>query len=134
MPILSKPANAAYLAITYITVGALFDVWTLVWYLYLRHGGYDGPLYYVCGGFALTGLTLLLIGFSLGQIGRSARNAELPPKEAMPASAVSEQTAAAHPPVVLAAAPPAVPGNAAVPPAAGAPPIATAPPVAKLVQ
>lgn len=129
MPILSKPANAAYLAITYITVGALFDVWTFVWYLYLRHSGYDGPLYYVCGGFALTGLILLLIGFSLGQIGRSARNAELPPTEVTPASAVSEQTAAAHPPVVVA--PPAVPGNAATPPIA--PSVATAPPVAKIV-
>ena len=37
MPLLSRPAPAAYLALVYITVGALLDVWMAVWYTYLRN-------------------------------------------------------------------------------------------------
>ena len=45
MPILSKPANAAYMALVYITVGRLLSVWTLVWYVYLRNTSYQGPAF-----------------------------------------------------------------------------------------
>lgn len=140
MPILSKPANAAYLAITYITIGALLDVWTLVWYCYLHNGGYDGPAYYVCIGFALTGLILMMIGFGLGHIGRAARNAELPPREVTAASESAEQTAAAHPPAVVPATPAVVSPQAGVSAASSsASPVTSnavvtsAPPVAKIV-
>jgi hypothetical protein len=134
MPILSKPANAAYMALVYITVGALLSVWTVVWFVYLRNSGHQGPAYYWCAGIGLTGLTLMLIGFGVGHIGRAARSAELPPPEVTAAAARAEQTAAAHPPVVTPAQPtlgnsmPVTPGvvtTAAVPilPAVETPPV-----------
>jgi hypothetical protein len=66
--------------VIYITVGALLVVWTVVWYLYLnRHGGTD-LAFYLDYGFFFTGLVLILIGITIGRIGRSARHAELPPE------------------------------------------------------
>src|SRR6516225_8171785 len=79
-PILSKPSSAARTAVMYITVGALLVVWTVVWYLYLnRHEGTD-LAYYLDYGFFFTGLVLIVIGVTIGRIGRSARHAELPPE------------------------------------------------------
>jgi hypothetical protein len=79
-PILSKPSSAARMAVIYITVGALMVVWTIVWYLYLNsHEGSDA-LRYWCGGFFFTGVVLMVIGVTIGRIGRSARHAELPPE------------------------------------------------------
>jgi hypothetical protein len=82
-PILSKPSNAARMAVIYITVGALLVVWTAIWWLYLsRHEGSDS-LFYWCYGFFFTGLVLMVIGITIGRIGRSgrsARHAELPPE------------------------------------------------------
>ncbi len=80
MPILSKPSSAARTAVMYITLGAIMVVWTSVWYLYLnRHGGSD-LAYFTDYGFFFTGLVLILIGITIGRIGRSARHAELPPE------------------------------------------------------
>lgn len=104
MPILSKPTSAAHLAIIYVTVGALMDVWSGIWYVYMsRHqDAYgDSPYWYVCYGFLLTGLVLMVIGFALGRIGRSARKAELPPSEVTGAAARAEQNAAAQPPILV---------------------------------
>jgi uncharacterized membrane protein YhdT len=79
-PILSKPSSAARTAVMYITLGALMVVWTVVWYLYLnRHGGSD-LAYFTDYGFFFTGLVLIVIGITIGRIGRSARHAELPPE------------------------------------------------------
>jgi hypothetical protein len=79
-PILSKPSFVVRAALTYITLGAVMVVWTAVWFLYLnRHGGTD-PAYFTDYGFFLSGLVLLVIGFTIGRIGRSARHAELPPE------------------------------------------------------
>jgi hypothetical protein len=37
-PILSRPSNAARTAVLFITVGALTDVWSGIWWMYLiRH-------------------------------------------------------------------------------------------------
>jgi hypothetical protein len=77
-PILSKPSFAVRAAVTYITLGAVMVVWTVVWYLYLnRHGGTD-LAYFADYGFFFTGLVLIVIGITIGRIGRSARHAELP--------------------------------------------------------
>ena len=78
------------MSLIYITLGALLDVWSGIWYWYL-HSHADEvsqTSYFWCAGFFLTGLTLLIIGLALGQIGRAARHAELPPPEATPASSV----------------------------------------------
>src|SRR5438132_7291401 len=104
MPILSKPSQAARVAVIYITIGALLTVWTVVWYLYLRNHNPEEPTtsgtYYVCYGLFFSGLVVMAIGFAIGRIGRAARHAELPPPEAQPAVENAEQNAAARAPVV----------------------------------
>ena len=125
MPILTHPAFGPRTAIIYITVGALIDVWTLVWYLAFGRGEVlsDNTRFWLWG-FFLTGLTLILVGAFLGRIGRSARKVEMPPSEAVNAEATIQATAAANPPQVVTTGPAA---GAAVP-AARAPMSNVAPP------
>ena len=118
---------AASAALTYVTVGALMLVWSLVWYWYLTES--EAPrrvYYYLCYGFMGTGIILLLIGFAVGRIGRAAREAELPPKEVTPTVAQIEQTAATRAPTMTPAAP--------AQPAVGAPPPQAAPPAIPVKQ
>jgi len=63
----------------YITVGALTIVWTSIWFAYLSNHPpeTDHPYYWVSGCMA-TGITLLIIGISIGSIGRASRPAEAP--------------------------------------------------------
>src|SRR5205823_3786670 len=76
MPKTSSPARTALM---YITVGTLTLVWTGIWYLYLlNHRPATDAVYYWVGGFTLTGLTLVVIGLTVGHIGRAARPAESP--------------------------------------------------------
>lgn len=92
MPILSNPSWSSRLAVGYITGGTLIDVWCLIWYSWLKaHPPESDASYYWCMGLALTGLTLVVIGFALGRIGRSAREAELPPKEATPQAVIADR-------------------------------------------
>jgi hypothetical protein len=101
---LSQPAFGPRTAIIYITVGTLIDVWTAVWYFAFARddaGAISRNTQFWLLGLFLTGLTLILIGFFLGQIGRSARKAELPPVEAQSAETAIQQTAAAHPQPVM---------------------------------
>src|SRR5262249_56872712 len=81
MPEPAKPSIAARLAILYITIGALMVVWTVIYYFfYLNHGTPEGDhRLFWCIGFFFTGLTLMVIGFTLGRIGQAARHADLPP-------------------------------------------------------
>jgi len=95
-PTMSKPSAAAPTSIFYITVGALLTVWSGVWYAYLRNTGSNSPgMNYLCMGFLVTGLVLLVIGFALGPISRFSRHAELPPQEVTGAAIQTDQTAAA---------------------------------------
>lgn len=101
MALLSKPSFAPQTALVYITVGALTDVWSGLWYWYLsKHPPVSDSTWWWCYGFLLSGLALLIIGLFLGQIGRSARHAELPPEEVTPAAAKAEMNAAARAPMV----------------------------------
>jgi len=100
MPLLSKPAFGPRTAIIYITIGALMDVWTAVWYFTLARdaaGQISSNTWFWLWGLFLTGITLMAIGFFLGHIGQSARRAELPPPEAETQEADIQQTAAAVP-------------------------------------
>ena len=120
MPLLSKPAFGPRTAIIYITIGSLIDVWTAVWYMtYARdnEGNISRNTWFWLAGLFLTGLTLIIIGFFLGRIGRAARKAELPPSEAQHDEAMIQQTAAAVPHPVVGG---AVPGMGAM---AGAAPV-----------
>jgi hypothetical protein len=115
-PIMSKPSKAAHMAIVYVTVGALLMVWSGVWYAWMLHQSppdaetHRDGWFYVCYAIFFSGLTLFIIGFALGRIGRAGRRAELPPEVAATNTA---QPAVASQPVVQAAAPgqPVVPGQ-----------------------
>ncbi|WP_439631292.1 hypothetical protein [Gemmata sp.] len=126
MPILTQPSFGPRTALMYVTGGTLLDVWTLVWYFTRDHELTRSEQFWVVG-LCLTGLTFVVLGLLLGPLGRSARQAEMPPAEAMPAEAAIQQTAAANPPAVaagVAAHGAAVPGA----PAMAAPPAGVIPP------
>ncbi len=118
MPLMTQPSSAAKTSLAYITLGALLTVWTGIWYFYL-HANSEGVLlrtWYICYGLLATGAVLLLIGLAVGQIGRRARHAELPPPEVAHQQAKTDQTAAARPVVVPpVGSAPAVPQPAATP-------------------
>jgi hypothetical protein len=120
-PILSKPSGSARTAVAYITLGALMGVWSVIWFWYLHNNPPPGYAYYWCTGLLFTGLVLMVIGFTIGQIGRAARHAELPPEIPNP-----QPTA---PPAVTSApgGAAAVPGGATpAAPGVGGMPVATA--------
>src|SRR5436305_13194111 len=65
MPLLSNPSFAAKTSLTYITTGALIDVWAGVWYRYLRQQAADSvdtSHWYICWGLLLTGAVLVILG------------------------------------------------------------------------
>jgi len=113
-------------------------VWTGVHFAYLhKHPPQNDSTYYWVTGFMITGLALLIIGLAVGQIGRQARHAELPPPEVTAAEANAEQKAAARAPIVApvnpatpAMAPPAQGNVPAAPAVAPAAPVAVSPPPA----
>ncbi len=119
MPLLSKLSFAPSTSVIYITVGALLDAWTAVYYFTYRGTGtpdQQKTASFWLAGFFLTGLIFMIIGFTLGPIGRAARQAELPPPEVTPQVAQAEVAQAAQPvPVAPAAVQPAAPAVAAVP-------------------
>ena len=96
MPILTQPAFGPRTALAYVTGGAILDVWTLVWYFTRDHELTRSEWFWVAG-FFLSGLTFMFLGLVLGPLGRAARQAEMPPHDAMQAEAAIQQTAAAHP-------------------------------------
>ena len=78
MALLPKQARSATMAIVYITVEALIDVWTAVYYTYAqRQGTMSDAAKFSCAGFFFSGLVLLCIGLLIGKIGRAARRAEV---------------------------------------------------------
>lgn len=125
MALVTRPSSAAYTALVYVTAGALTDVWSGVWYVYLTRYPPDRDwVWYICYAFLLTGLVLLLIGLFLGRLGRAARHAELPPPEVTPAVARAQQEAAARAPIIATtnpAVPPGTPTPATAPPAVAVP-------------
>jgi hypothetical protein len=125
MPMLSQPAFGPRTALAYVTFGTLTCVWTVVWYYTREYKLSQGQWFWVSGLF-LTGTTFVVLGLVLGRLGRAARQAELPPPEAIQAEAGIQQTAAAHPPAV-AVQPMGQPGTPGMPGMAGAPTMPTAP-------
>ncbi len=118
MAMLTNPAFGPKVALVYVTVGALIDVWTAVYYFafgrYRMNSGNpadENHVWFWVAGFFLTGLVLVILGLVLGPLGRAAREAELPPPEATRAEAQIKETAAANPnPVVAAQAAGTMPG------------------------
>ncbi|HET6572238.1 MAG TPA: hypothetical protein VFG68_01440 [Fimbriiglobus sp.] len=123
MSILTNPAFGPKVALIYVTAGALIDVWAAMYYFAFGRGkmtdanpGDDNSTWFWVAGFFLTGLVLMVLGLVLGPLGRAAREAELPPREATREEARIQTQAAANPN-------PAVSG-----PAAGLTPPAPQPP------
>lgn len=119
MPMLSQPSFGPRTALGYVTGGTLLCVWTLVWY-FTRERAMEGNEPFWFAGLLLTGVTFVFLGLVLGPLGRAARQAELPPQSAIAAEAAIQQTAAAHPPAVVATtgamgAVPGAPANPAMP-------------------
>lgn len=114
----TKQATSATTALIYVTAGALTDVWSAVYYVYLtRHTPAGDNAYLWCAGFFCTGLCFIIIGLAVGRIGRSALNAET---AATPTQVVTTPT--------VAAVPPTPPAPAATLPAAPAPNAVAPPP------
>ena len=118
MPMLSHPAFGPRTALAYVTGGTLMCVWTVVWYFTREYELTRSQWFWVAGLF-LSGTTFVFLGLVLGPLGRAARQAELPPTEAVKAEAAIQQTAAANPPAVV-----TPPGATSVPGAAGTAPTA----------
>jgi hypothetical protein len=125
---LSQPTFGPRTALTYVTIGSLTVVWTLVWYFTRDTELTRGQQFWIVG-LGLTGLTLIVLGMLLGPLGRSARRAELPPPEATAAEAAIQKTAAANAAVPVAAAPAGAAVSAAPVQVASAAPVAQTVPV-----
>lgn len=124
MPVLSKPAFGPKVALVYVTIGALIDVWTVVYYFaFARSETMSNTTWFFLLGLFFSGLVLIVLGLILGPLGRAARQAELPPTGATTqAEANIERTAAANPPPVVPNAAPAMGGYYAPPSGTPAPP------------
>lgn len=97
MWLFNQSLTAARTALIYVTVGALTVIWTAIWYVYLSNNPPEThAVYYWCTGLLATGLTLVLIGFGLGRIARSAQHVDLPLAE-VPHVVVNTQPNAAAP-------------------------------------
>jgi hypothetical protein len=105
MPILTQPAFGPKLSIGFITGGAVLDVWCLVWRFTIAGTELTEMQKFWFYGFLLTGATFIGVGMLLGNIGRAARKAELPPTTETVRAEENVQVAAAQ--VLPVAAPPA---------------------------
>jgi hypothetical protein len=119
----TQTSGAARLAVVYITVGAIMDVWTVVWLIWMKtHDDATDADYFWCYGFMLTGLVLVVIGLALGKIGQSARPAEAPAITPVSTAPPVEPAVATPAAPVPTAAPTAIPvGNSQVSTPAAAP-------------
>jgi hypothetical protein len=76
----TKGSAAARMAVMYLTVGVLLMIWSLIWWAYMaRHEPSGDGIWYLCYGCLLSGAAFTLIGLIMGHVGRSARQADLPP-------------------------------------------------------
>jgi hypothetical protein len=88
MALFRSIAGPVQTALAYITTGCLMFVWAGVWTVFLlNHSPETSAVYYWDAGFALTGLSLVVIGLAVGWIGRSARHAEASQEPVAPTAA-----------------------------------------------
>jgi len=114
MSLFRPTSTPAQTSLIYITIGCLTIVWSGVWYIYLlNHPSDTAMVYYWVSGFAFTGLTLVVIGLAVGQIGRSARHAESTPVSVLPSPVPGEPAAPVAIPVQI---PPATPAQGSASP------------------
>jgi hypothetical protein len=80
VPILQAESRAPGTSLAYITIGAIMAVLAGTSYFFFDGNAYVG---YIRTSFLVLGIVLMVIGFTVGHIGRAARKAEVPPPEAM---------------------------------------------------
>ncbi len=88
MAIMSKPSAAPHISLTFITIGVVMAIPSAVWYSMFDPRDVGR---FMCVSLFLMGLAFLGIGFSVGYIGRAARQSELPPSEVTGAVARQDQ-------------------------------------------
>ena len=125
MPLSANPA--ARTALTYITTGTMLDITATVWYFYTRNlpaGAHDHTWGYIQLWMLLIGVALVVIGLTVGRIGREARHADAPPAPPMEAAATAQARLAnaAATPVTAGGVAPGTPVYM-VPPVAGTAPV-----------
>ena len=92
-------ARKAKLAITDITCGTLMVVWSLVWLIYLTLPRDVSGYIYIASGVVLSGIAVVLIGLSVGNIGKDA-NAD-DPEVQLPATRPSSATKKTDPSMII---------------------------------
>jgi hypothetical protein len=110
---LRQPSHSARWSLIYITAGTLITIWAIVWCFFLVRNGASNPWeWYICIGFFLSGVALILIGVMVGRIGQEAKHADTPvgqvtaatvsspPKPDTPTQAPTTSTAPGQAPVV----------------------------------
>lgn len=78
-PITTLPSRMPGTSLAYITIGAIMAVLAGTSYFFFEGNAFIG---YVRTSFLTLGVVLIIIGFTVGHIGRAARKAEVPPSEA----------------------------------------------------
>ncbi len=91
MAIMSKPSAAPHVSLTFITLGVIMAIPSAVYYSMFNP--HDVARFF-CVSLFFLGLAFLFIGFSVGYIGRAARQSELPPAEVMGTVARQDQAIA----------------------------------------
>jgi hypothetical protein len=110
---LRQPSHSARWSLIYITAGTLITIWGLVWCFFLVRNGASSPWEsYICAGFLLSGIALIIIGVLVGRIGQEAKHADTPvgevtaatvtspPKPGAPTQTTAPATAPGQTPVV----------------------------------
>jgi hypothetical protein len=80
MPITTRPSGAPGTSLAYITIGAIMAVLAGTSYFFFDGTGHAIGGYFRTS-FLVLGIVLVVIGFTVGHIGRAARKSELPPVE-----------------------------------------------------
>jgi len=75
LSVFRQPSRSAGMAVGYITAGSLAMIWAAIWFWYMNNPSHDWRIY-VCTGLFASGLDVALIGFFLGRIGQSAKDAD----------------------------------------------------------
>jgi hypothetical protein len=89
MPIMTRPStpdvpstsSAPGTSLAYITIGAIMAVLAGTSYFFFN-GDSSRLIGYLRASFLVLGIVLMVIGYTVGHIGRAARMSELPPPEA----------------------------------------------------
>src|SRR5689334_7500468 len=79
-PALQAQSRAPGTSLAYITIGAVMAVLAGTSYFFFDGNAVVG---YIRTSFLVLGIVLMIIGFTVGRIGRAARKAEVPPPEAV---------------------------------------------------